>query len=361
MLKLNLRRRIHFYEVFNLLVWTLTVCMFFISWFVVHWFKQDTLNATVLSTTISVLCIVIIFLFTFHFAYDGLLHVMLQKRSKTLMQLAFKHDMNMETSLPLSATLLRLSERKSFVQQTNVFRATDWGFCDFQFSVVRKNKYRDFLAKTYYYAVAEFDLPRKLPNIFFDSKQTGGREFGIRFRKTQRHSLEGNFDRFFQTYFHEDYTIDNLSFITPEIMHVLIEAKDCDIEIYDNKLYLYNELENMPEQLLQMERHGKKIRAKLLHNIATYRDERVDGDYARKTVSVYGIRLRRAVGMHYARGAFFALILIVSVGISLTKAVSGIGLYGVIVGTGGIIRELMTLRDIVVDEKVRRHNKNIGA
>ena len=183
----------------------------------------------------------------------------------------------------------------------------------------------------------------------------------MRFRKTQRHSLEGDFDTYFQTYFHEDYTIDNLSFITPDLMQVLKTAMHYDIEIFEDKLYLYSELEDMPAQLLDMERLGTTIRAKLMRNIEHYRDERIDSQIGRNTVSLHGIRLRQAVGVHYARAALYAVVLVIALLIIFETKLSSIAFYAVIIAVGGLIREFMTLRDIFIDEKLRHKFKNIGA
>jgi len=115
------------------------------------------------------------------------------------------------------------------------------------------------------------------------------------FKQSQRHNLEGNFNDYFDTYFNEEYRIDDLSFISPEVMQAIIEAGQYDVEIYKDKLYLYNELENMPQQLLDIEQKGNNIRQKLLNNIITYRDERVEYGDGRKTVSLLGLHLSRSM------------------------------------------------------------------
>ncbi len=361
MFKLNLRRRIHLYEVFNIAVWTL-VCVFIIAGSLVA--KQPILpkeQSTMVREVFVGLLTAIVVVFLFFATYEVLLLVALSKRNKNIARIAYEKRLIGASAIPLSASLLRLADRKYDAEEKNVYLSDTWGFCDFQFSVVRKNKYRTFKAKTYHFSVAVFMLPRKLPNIFFDSKKSGGREFGMRFRKTQRHSLEGDFDTYFQTYFHEDYTIDNLSFITPDLMQVLKTAMHYDIEIFEDKLYLYSELEDMPAQLLDMERLGTAIRAKLMRNIEHYRDERIDSQIGRNTVSVHGIRLRQAVGVHYARAALYAVVLVIALLIIFETKLSSIAFYAVIIAVGGLIREFMTLRDIFVDEKLRHKFKNIGA
>lgn len=200
----------------------------------------------------------------------------------------------------LSPTMAELAEERIAVQQSNNFIAGDWGFTDYHFSRYTTGKYGyRQRSVTYYYAVASFQLPRSLPNLFFDSKHTGSREFKNLFKSSQKHSLEGNFDKHFTTYFHEDYRIDNMSFITPEVMEAILFAREYDIEIYQDRLYLYNELEGMPGQLDDMEQKGKLIRQKLLNNILTYRDERLQYEYGRKMVSLQGVKLRRSLTWTY--------------------------------------------------------------
>jgi hypothetical protein len=201
--------------------------------------------------------------------------------------------------IPMSSAMLSVgvnasSHRGATIEHSYV--GADWGYGEYQFkSYVQSKRGRKYDTATFYYAVAMFTLPRKLPNVFFDSHKTGGKEFSVLFDAAQKHSLESVFDDYFTAYFHEDYKIDSLSFITPEVMEALIAAQEYDVEIYQDKLYIYNELENMPRQLEDMWRSGDSIRQKLLNNILTYRDERIDFADGRITVSTLGLKLRRSI------------------------------------------------------------------
>jgi hypothetical protein len=258
-----------------------------------------------------------------------------------------------------------IAKGKRDLGSKNSFVGDGWGFCDFQFTLYRKTKYGEYRAETNYYAVAAFSLPRKLPNVFFDSKATGGREFKKLFRQSQKHSLEGDFDTHHTTYFHEDYTIDNLSFITPEVMLAIRDAKEYDVELYSNMLYLYNELEDMPQQLEDMEEKGKKIRLKLLNNITTYKDDRIDYGDGRKTVSLLGARLRVSLRLQYFK-TVVAIIGIVSGFIyflwesSEYGSVTVLGLYVILISAGVLLNSLKIIRDVKSDDEYFKKMSNVG-
>src|SRR5262249_16384774 len=131
-----------------------------------------------------------------------------------------------------------------------------------------------FKKRTVHYGIMSVKLPRKLPNVVFDSLKHQRRQFRIVFDGKQHISLEGNFNKYFATYFGTDYTIDDLSFITPEVMEALITASDYDIEIVHDSLLLFGQVDSDPaEQLEEMNKALHLIRKKLLHNILSYRDE----------------------------------------------------------------------------------------
>jgi hypothetical protein len=242
----------------------------------------------------------------------------LKTRNQALLIKTIEYGMQ-PAKIPMSSAMISvggngISNRGHTVN--NSYVGADWGYGEYQFKgYVETKGGRRYDTATFYYAVAMFTLPRKLPNVFFDSHRTGGREFSVLFDAAQKHSLESVFDNYFTTYFHEDYKIDSLSFITPEVMEVLIAAKEYDIEIYQDKLYIYNELENMPQQLEDMWRSGDSIRQKLLNNIITYRDERIDFADGRNTVSTLGLTLRRSLKPIYG-AIFFGAIMTLATFIS---------------------------------------------
>lgn len=190
----------------------------------------------------------------------------------------------------------------------NEILSTDWRYADFQHSLYATLKRREYKAADIHYSFLELDLPRILPNMLFDAKKSHGRQFKFEFDTSQRHHLEGNFDTFFDTYFPKFYSIDALSIITPEVMHAMIDAAQYDIEIAKDKLYLYGPLQK-PENIPSLIEKGLLIREKLLNNITTYRDERIDVSVGRQRVSILGVSLRknpykRIPGMLFALGLF---------------------------------------------------------
>ena len=226
----------------------------------------------------------------------------LKKRRERLQGAAEKNGMQYEllshsdTNI-MSPTILDLGDRDRRIRN----RVTDGSheFFDYSYAIYKKKKRGEYKARTVHYAVCQTKLSRELPNVFFDSSRSGGTEFRFMFSQDQRHSLEGDFDSYFDTYFATDYHIDSLSFITPEVMQALITAREYDVEIYRDNLYLYSELRNMPGQLNDMFSFAENIRSHLADNIDTYRDERIDYADGRSRVSVSGIRLRRSLIKEY--------------------------------------------------------------
>lgn len=92
------------------------------------------------------------------------------------------------------------------------------------------------------YVAVKLDVP--LPNIVLDA--TGNNGFGSNlpasFRREQRLSLEGDFDRHFTLYCPEGYERDALYLFTPDIMARFIDnAAQLDVEIVDDWLFLYTQ------------------------------------------------------------------------------------------------------------------------
>lgn len=91
------------------------------------------------------------------------------------------------------------------------------------------------------YVAVKLDVP--LPHIVLDALGNNGL-FGSNlpttFRKDQRLSLEGDFDRYFSLYCPADYERDALYLFTPDIMARFIDnAAALDVEIVDDWLFLY--------------------------------------------------------------------------------------------------------------------------
>lgn len=290
----------------------------------------------------------------------------LKRRDHKLAYYATSKKMSISQGINLSPSLYTIAEKKRDVFQRNAYEAEDWGYCDYEFSIYEKTKNDEYKSETFYYAIAAFLLPRKLPNVFFDARLTGKREFKMLFDSKQRHSLEGNFDNYFTSYFHQDYTVDNLSFITPEVMHSLIDAKQYDIEIYEDTLYLYNELEDMPSQLEDMETKGKKIRTMLLNNIMTYRDQRIAYGNGRKTVSFMGIKLKRSLKPFYISAVMGILLCILGVLAVIFlninyDGINGLGFYLLVAGFVTLYSSTKSIKKIRREESFMESLKDYGA
>ncbi len=161
------------------------------------------------------------------------------------------------------------------------------------FDFYRQTKRGQYLAKQAYYTVLEVQLIRRLPHVLFDSKATKKRQFKSLYLKTQRISVQGPFDDVFDTYVPQTYTIDTLSFISPEVMEVLVQASMYDIEIIGNKVYLYAPLLSK-EEFESLLTKGNTIARELNDNIDTYRDDRLEGSERATDVTFFARALLRS-------------------------------------------------------------------
>lgn len=103
-------------------------------------------------------------------------------------------------------------------------------------------------SSTNYAGILVVKLPRKLPNVIFDSKSDNFMGISSLGNATpsssQKIQLEGDFNKYFDVYVPKNYTRDVLYFLTPELMQLLIqEGKDYDIEVIGDELYIYNGME----------------------------------------------------------------------------------------------------------------------
>jgi hypothetical protein len=190
----------------------------------------------------------------------------------------------------MSLTILATN---SWGQYRSCVTAPGWTYADWSYDHYERTKNGEYKAATIYYAVMSAKLPRIMPNVFFDSKSERGRQFKTKFAADQRHSLEGDFDQYFDTYFPTDYTIDSLSFITPDVMLALRDAAEYDIEIVQDRVLLYGPVYVDAAQLDDMAAKLMAIQAQLAENARTYRDDRLPGEAGRQTVTPLGMSLQR--------------------------------------------------------------------
>jgi hypothetical protein len=175
---------------------------------------------------------------------------------------------------------------------TNVIGTSDWTYGDFTYQTYGKNKNSEYVQTKVYYGVMTTQLPRRLPHVFFDSIKARRRQFRFHFAADQRHSLEGDFDKFFVTYFPDGYTIDGMSIISPDVMLKLRDAREYDIEIFGNRLFLYGPLYEPQVQIEDMATKILAIKKELLDNVLTYRDDRLPYALGRKQVAAQGASLK---------------------------------------------------------------------
>lgn len=85
-------------------------------------------------------------------------------------------------------------------------------------------------------------LPRHLPHFVLDARSNDGILSSLQHRpqRTQRLSLEGDFDTDFHLFAPKGYERDALYVFTPDLMALLIdEAGDLDVEVRDDMLIVY--------------------------------------------------------------------------------------------------------------------------
>lgn len=194
-----------------------------------------------------------------------------------------------------SATLFAIG---TSVKKTDHYvRGDGWDYAMFHFAKQAHTKYGDYNRLWVHYSMMVTTLSRELPNVFFDSLRSGGKQFSKRFDKSQKITLEGDFNTYFDTYVPATYHIDSLSFITPEVMLILEAAADYDIEIIGNQLFIYGPLYLTADPLNEMRATLLKIRDALNDNIDTYRDNRlpVGADAMHVTAVGQKLKTRRVI------------------------------------------------------------------
>lgn len=193
-----------------------------------------------------------------------------------------------------ASAITRLGREKINAEE-NCLYAPDWSYCDYSYPISNRGRYGKEEVARVYYAAMGTRLPRKLPHVVFDSLQSRKRQMRFLFDENQRHKLEGDFDQHFASYFPEDYSIDALSFISPDVMQALKEADEYDIEIIDDRLFMFGSMYQPEEQIPDMAAKLMAIKGELLDNILTYRDQRVFGAEGQKQVSIEGARLQKSI------------------------------------------------------------------
>lgn len=146
----------------------------------------------------------------------------------------------------------------------------------------------------------ELSLPRSLPHIILDSKKNNlfrrYSEYGVEIESMQRLELEGDFIDYFSLYVPAGYQSDALYLFSPDIMQLMVQyAADYDIEIIDNKLYLFGPGDidiTDSAKLTRTTLIGMTLLQKFDKNAARYVDARIDS-HDIDTIAPAGSRLKR--------------------------------------------------------------------
>lgn len=144
-------------------------------------------------------------------------------------------------------------------------------------------------------------LSRQLPHMVLDAKSNNflGMMSNLpdTFNRSQRLSLEGDFDNYFSLYAPQQYERDALYVLTPNIMALLIDkAAKFDMEIVDSDLFLYR---SMPFQLHKAEEFGSVfgLAASLSKELNEQTDYYADEKIGNRTVNIVaepGRRLKKS-------------------------------------------------------------------
>lgn len=105
------------------------------------------------------------------------------------------------------------------------------------------------------FTVCEIVVSHQYSNIFLKSKQQGFPDalWKPDFKDMEEIGLEGDFDKYFSVLTEKYKNSDALVFLTPNIMEELIKyGADFDIEVAENKFFIYASIERSIEKLRAM-------------------------------------------------------------------------------------------------------------
>lgn len=168
--------------------------------------------------------------------------------------------------------------------------------------------------RAHIFAYLTFPLPQNTPNMLLDGKKNNFSAFGmnmsnlpVAFDGDQVVSLEGDFDKYYTLYAPEGYGRDVRYIFTPNLMEMLIhESSNIDLEIIDNKMYVYFSTFNFTDPAFwkTIERLMQSIGDTINRQTQYYQD---DNTVSKGVVADGGRRLKRGVSV-------IAIILIVLYG-----------------------------------------------
>lgn len=156
--------------------------------------------------------------------------------------------------------------------------------------------------RTYFWGYARFKLPRRVPNMVLDARANNKwllSNLDVAFKRSQRLSLEGDFDRSFSLYAPDAYKRDALYIFTPDVMAVLVDyGRDFDFELVEDELFIYAKGAFKLDQAATYKNlavMAETIYRKIEGQSEKYADERV-GDRTANIVGAGGQRLKRRIG-----------------------------------------------------------------
>jgi hypothetical protein len=153
---------------------------------------------------------------------------------------------------------------------------------------------------THTWGYLAFQLERRLPHMVLDARKNNqllASNLPASFRRDQRLSLEGDFDRHFTLYCPRAYERDALYVFTPDLMALLIdESSSFDVEIVDDWMFVYSSEPFRLDDAATVSRLFRIINtvgAKARRQTDRYADERI-GDPTIDLVAPQGTRLKSA-------------------------------------------------------------------
>lgn len=190
---------------------------------------------------------------------------------------------------------------------------------------------------THYWNVATIKLSKTLPHTIFDSKSNnflGMSNLPAQFKANQLLTSEAEFDKTFNVYAPEGYTIDVLSYIAPDFIAVMLDYfKGLEVEIIDDCVYIYQSGMLNANSLKQMVARMSVMQNELEDNIKHYRRTVVDASATAPTAN--GARLKRSF-------SFWPIVMILAVvAINTTSSIdlriTGLIIMGLVV-VGAIVQ-----------------------
>jgi hypothetical protein len=140
------------------------------------------------------------------------------------------------------------------------------------------------------YTIGVFAQDKSYPHLFLDGQQNG--KWGA-YSGSQRLSLEGDFDKFFNLYVPSGKSVDALSILTPDVMQTLVTGgRPYDIEIQENLVFVVGKgshytYDGLPQLLKFMTNLSQEFDQK---NVSWQDTELTPGTNQELTRSIWGMQ-----------------------------------------------------------------------